>query len=286
MISVILPYYNSQETIKHSIDSILNQTYQDFELLIINDGSSDSSKSIIDEYNDKRIKHIDLLRNNKKKYQKGINVDWGYYARNIGLEISNGSYITFQDSDDISVLNRLEIQLKLLIDNELDHLTISNITFSDNEHKFINKLLNYSKLKKENRIRKMSFEEIKILYNNCTGLLSQLPNPFFQNIPFSIKKSFFFRNIFFKNILNASCSYPGSANVCFFKSEIKDKIKFRDLKLRRWPSLKGRGADRDFNFQVIENNFKSNFFEIPLYFWRVKKKTKMPINFDKYYYSL
>lgn len=92
-ISIIVPVYNAEKYIKHCIDSILGQTYKDFELLIIDDGSSDSSGAICDEYakEDSRVRVY-------HKENGGVSS-----ARNYGLNKSTGSYITFSDSDDILV---------------------------------------------------------------------------------------------------------------------------------------------------------------------------------------
>jgi glycosyltransferase involved in cell wall biosynthesis len=280
-----MPYYNSEETIKYSIISVLNQTYQDFELLIVNDGSTDSSRSIVEEIKDKRIRHINLDRSSHQKYRNGVNIDGGYFARNIGLEIANGKYITFQDSDDIAVLNRLEIQLNLLKKDDLDHLTTSYIEFYDNSNLVMNRLINYDLFKKNVNIKEINLNQIKYILNKCTSPFSNLPDKVFQSIPFSVKKIFFLKNLFFPNSLNSKYAYPGAAGVCFFKSKIKKNIKFRHLNLRRWPSMKGRGADRDFNFQIIKENYNSKFFDIPLYFWRVKKEAKLPYYFDQYFYT-
>ncbi|MCK9224723.1 MAG: glycosyltransferase [Candidatus Muirbacterium halophilum] len=87
-ISIIMPVYNREKYLQRAIESVLNQTYKNFEFIIINDGSSDKSEEIILSYKDPRIKYIYYTPN------KGAN-----HARNIGLRKSKGKYITFQDSD-------------------------------------------------------------------------------------------------------------------------------------------------------------------------------------------
>ena len=87
-ISVILPVYNSQKFIKKSIDSVLNQTFSDFELIIVNDGSTDDTLSIINEFRDSRIKLI-----NQSNQGPGA-------ARNNALKLVDSDYIMFLDSDD------------------------------------------------------------------------------------------------------------------------------------------------------------------------------------------
>ncbi|WP_431427650.1 glycosyltransferase family 2 protein [Bacteroides hominis] len=102
-ISVILPVYNAQKTIVESINSILQQTYSDFELIVIDDGSTDDSKRIIKNYNDKRIIFIENTRN------RGL-----IYTLNRGLMLARGKYIARMDADDISLPTRLEKQLKVM----------------------------------------------------------------------------------------------------------------------------------------------------------------------------
>ena len=90
--------YNSSQYIKPAIESILNQTLQDFELIIVNDGSTDNSLDIINSYRDERI----ILLN-----QENTGVA---KARNNGVKISRSQYIAVQDSDDISYNYRLKKQ--------------------------------------------------------------------------------------------------------------------------------------------------------------------------------
>jgi glycosyltransferase involved in cell wall biosynthesis len=109
-ISVIMPVYNSCEVVGSAIDSILGQTFTDFEFIIINDGSSDGSSEILEHYRnkDKRITVISHCR-------RGLS-----YSINRGLEIARGEFIVRQDADDISLPYRLERQLKFINDNNLD----------------------------------------------------------------------------------------------------------------------------------------------------------------------
>ncbi|MEA2112498.1 MAG: glycosyltransferase [Patescibacteria group bacterium] len=105
-VTVIMPVYNSEKYLRKAIESILNQTFTDFEFLIINDGSTDSSEEIIKSYDDPRIKFI----NN----QKNIGVA---KSSNIGLNSARGEYIAKMDSDDISLPKRLEIQVNFMDKN-------------------------------------------------------------------------------------------------------------------------------------------------------------------------
>lgn len=108
MISVILPVYNREKTIKQSIDSILQQTYKDFELIIVDDGSTDGTKRVIKEIGDSRIVYV---------YQDNSGA---CVARNRGIDMSRGEYIAFHDSDDTWISNKLEKQFNALIKSKAD----------------------------------------------------------------------------------------------------------------------------------------------------------------------
>ena len=90
LISIIVPIYNSESTLKRCVDSILAQTYQNFELLLIDDGSKDCSGEICKEYaqKDSRVKVF-------HKENGGVSS-----ARNLGLDNARGEWVTFVDSDD------------------------------------------------------------------------------------------------------------------------------------------------------------------------------------------
>ncbi len=98
-ISVIMPVYNTEKYVWEAIDSILNQTFSDFEFIIIDDGSTDTSWKIIQKYakEDKRIKAL------KNEWNKGIS-----YTRNKLISLTTTNYVASQDSDDISTSKRLE----------------------------------------------------------------------------------------------------------------------------------------------------------------------------------
>lgn len=106
-VTVLMPVYNASPFLKDAIDSILNQTYQHFEFLIINDGSTDNSAEIIDAFDDVRIKHIKLETNG------GI-----VNALNKGLELARGEYIARMDADDISRPQRLDEQVAFMDANQ------------------------------------------------------------------------------------------------------------------------------------------------------------------------
>lgn len=109
MISVVIPTYNREKTIKKAVDSVLSQTYKDIELIVVDDCSNDKTGEIISKINDVRLRYIRLEKNS------GAN-----YARNIGIFEANGEYVAFQDSDDVWRKEKLERELEYLIENDCD----------------------------------------------------------------------------------------------------------------------------------------------------------------------
>ena len=102
-VSVLMPVYNAEKYLSKSIESILNQTFEDFEFLIFNDGSVDKTKEIIESYSDNRIRFFDNTENK------------GYLVHlNTGIEEARGKYIARIDADDIALPNRLKKQVEFL----------------------------------------------------------------------------------------------------------------------------------------------------------------------------
>jgi len=103
MASVILPVYNCESYIKDAIESILDQTYKNFELIVVDDGSTDNSFKIIERFRASPIKII-------RQENLGASV-----ARNSGVKIARGEYFAFLDSDDLWVRNKLELQMEQIL---------------------------------------------------------------------------------------------------------------------------------------------------------------------------
>jgi len=106
LVSVIMPVYNCEKYLKEAMDSVLSQTYKNIEFVVINDGSSDSSKEIILSYADPRIRFLENDSNS------GI-----VFTRNKGLESASGEFVATLDSDDISLPDRIEKQVDFLNKN-------------------------------------------------------------------------------------------------------------------------------------------------------------------------
>ena len=101
-ISVVMPAYNAEKTIRQTIESVLNQTYHEFELIVINDGSTDSTLEVVASVEDKRIEVFSYPNS-------GLSA-----ARNRGIAHACGEFIAFMDADDLWKANKLEAQLEAL----------------------------------------------------------------------------------------------------------------------------------------------------------------------------
>ena len=108
LISIIVPAYNAQKTIETTLRSLLNQSYRNIEIIVVNDGSVDKTKSIVEQIakRDDRLSLINLKSN-----------QGAYNARNIGVKSSRGEFITVHDSDDIAHPDKILIQVSELLDH-------------------------------------------------------------------------------------------------------------------------------------------------------------------------
>lgn len=153
MISVVIPTHNRAELLPRAINSVLNQTYEDIEIIIVSDGSTDNTSAIVSSYKqkDSRIKYIELMPGS------GSNV-----ARNTGIKASSGEYIAFLDDDDEWMPNKIEKQAQILDNDEQVGLVYTGVRIV-----YVNEHVEYNSLsRKEGDLRK------EILFDNCIGTTS------------------------------------------------------------------------------------------------------------------
>ena len=130
LISIIIPIYNAQKYLKECIDSALNQTYKEIEIILIDDGSTDYSGKICDSYaeKDKRVKVI-------HNENQGVSV-----SRNIGIKEAKGLYITFMDADDFVSEQYVEILYRLIKNDD------SEVSIIGNDEQYEGKIIKRNKL--------------------------------------------------------------------------------------------------------------------------------------------
>jgi len=124
-ISVIIPLYNHEKYIEEAVNSVLTQSFADFELIIINDGSTDNSEDVVKNIKDDRIRYF---------YQEN---QGAHKTINRGIQLAKGEYISILNSDDVYYANRLEEFLKILESDSSIHAVFSHIEFINDQGNFI-----------------------------------------------------------------------------------------------------------------------------------------------------
>lgn len=186
-ISVIIPVYNVQKYLEECLESVINQSLKEIEIICINDGSTDNSKQILESYKKKYLQ-IKLI----EQKNKGLS-----YSRNLGLKLSKGKYIYFLDSDDfLKEKKSLELIYNIAEKNEVD-LIINN---------FDNYFENTRKFKKENLL---NLNDVKKIYKGTKILNYGLKNK--KNFSISVNRLmrrkviekenlYFIENIYYEDV--------------------------------------------------------------------------------------
>ena len=131
-ISIIIPTYNREAFLHKTITSFMQQTFTDFELLLVDDGGNDNSKQVAASFNDSRVKYYW-----KENGERGA-------ARNYGAALAKGSYLNFFDSDDIAFTNHLQAGYSLLHDSGTEPaLAFAGFEFADQQGKIISIVNNF-----------------------------------------------------------------------------------------------------------------------------------------------
>lgn len=277
LVSVIIPTFNDGELLPIAIQSIIDQTYKNLEIIIVDDGSTDNTKGVVDSFikKDSRVKYFTTPQNDTKRIDwRGVNINAGCFARNYGMSQAQGEWIAFQDGDDASLQNRIEIQLALAQKYQATCIITSCVKF---ETAHIGAKIDSERYFQDHKDIVITPKKIIEQGLKTKGILMNFR--LHKYIPFTVKKWFpGFRKLFFR----APDSFPGAGNSPFFKREVFDKVQYRSLPERVWPALSGRGADRDFLFQVAETFEKSYSIKIPLYLWRVGGGYNPYPNWEKY----
>ena len=124
LVTVITPIFNAQNFIAETIESVIDQTYQNWEMIMVDDCSTDNSRDIVKKYEvkDSRIKLIELE----------VNFGGPARPRNVGLDISKGDYLAFLDADDVWLENKLQVQINEMLINNLDFTSTDSKFIDDN----------------------------------------------------------------------------------------------------------------------------------------------------------
>jgi glycosyltransferase involved in cell wall biosynthesis len=171
IISVIIPTYNRARFLERAINSVLKQTYQNFELIIVDDCSTDDTESIIKNFIDERIVYIKLKKNS------GSSV----LTRNKGIKVAKGEYVAFLDSDDEWISEKLQKQIELFTESNnfnLGFVSCNAIYIYEKENRILNRIIQrpkdvFKKLLEANFIPSASSVLIKKEVFNTIGLFDR-----------------------------------------------------------------------------------------------------------------
>lgn len=244
LISIIIPIYNAEKWIERCINSILNQNYTKIELILVNDGSTDSSGRICDSYEkkDNRIKVI-------HKKNEGVSI-----ARNNGKSIASGEYLYFMDADDMLKKNTFEKLINVFNDNKVNIILFGYENLSNNEEvipifeegvtdDFSSKLKNYKHINSKNQFcfswrfifKRTLIEDINNNFNSDIKIgedtLFNMTAVFSCNQIYTLKES-----LYIYNDLNSESAMRKKYKVNFtedINNNYKEKVKlFKKYKIK------------------------------------------------------
>lgn len=132
LVSIIIPTYNRAHLISETLDSVLAQTYTNWECIIVDDGSTDNTFEVISSYVNKDARF-------QYHHRPTDRLAGGNAARNYGFEVSKGEYVIFLDSDDLLLNNCLQNRLKYFAKNSFANLLITNVAYLDSKNQIVNK---------------------------------------------------------------------------------------------------------------------------------------------------
>jgi glycosyltransferase involved in cell wall biosynthesis len=247
LITVIIPTYNRDDTIKRAIDSVLNQTYKNLELIIVDDGSTDNTKDVIKKYlKDKRIRYF-------YKQNKGVSS-----ARNLGIKKANGEYIAFLDSDDEFEKNKLKVQLEKMIKFNIFFSICNSLEIKNN------KIKRFLKYKKSFLFDKLFFIKNNIPISASLFMLKRNISIFFnEKLPIANDRDFLMR-------------YLKENKVLFIKDPLVKRYRtFDNIRLSANSKLKIKGIkeliklfkENEYRLPEAINSEKISYLTINLGFW-------------------
>lgn len=260
LVTIIITTRNCELNIEKTIQSALNQSYKNIEIIIVDDKSTDRTLEICKKF--KKNSRLSIIENkfqDLERVHKGVNINAGYYSRNIGIKNSNGEWISFIDGGDLINPSKIELQLREAKKFKCLHVVSNYSTFNSKKDFSDNIYSLDSKIKINNVIK--TDELLNILYKQ-KDFFSIIPLFIRKNIPLKLRQSFKLRKLFYPAPMDP---FPGCGPSVFFHRSIK--ITYRPLRERQWASAKGRGADRDFNFSVLKKYKSSIFIDVDLYYW-------------------
>lgn len=155
LVSIIMPAYNCGNYIGITIDSVIAQTYKNWEIIIVDDCSTDDTEDIVKDY---------ISKNNKIKYNRLLENSGAAAARNKAIDLAKGIYIAFLDSDDVWFPEKLTKQINFMKANSYN-FTCTSYTKIDEKGNYLNRLIKSQKKRDYNRVLKTCPGNSTVIYN-------------------------------------------------------------------------------------------------------------------------
>lgn len=273
LISVVIPVYNEEKRVARAIRSMQEQTYKNLEIIVVDDGSTDKTKTIVEEIaqQDPRVRLLTNKRVPKRTNWRGYDINAGFAARNYGFKEARGAWITTQDADDASLLNRIETQYRFAKKYQATMVTIQWMALTESS---LGKQLNVEKLVQEKGEENLLIKPVEIVARAEANRGILMREPLHRFIPFSIKWFPYTRKLFFRR----QDTYPGADNsMLFHRKVVDDGVLFRPRDERTWGTPSGRGSGRDFAYRVAATYKNSYSLKLPMYLWDVSmENTEYP----------
>lgn len=279
LVSVVIPVYNEEKRIARALDSMRRQTHQNLEIIVVDDHSTDGTADTVRAIaaTDLRVSyHLYPKPVARRTNWRGYDINAGFAARNYGFRIARGEWITTQDADDASLLNRIEAQLSLAERYSASLVTIQWQRLTPDR---LDKKLDVERIFAEKGEEALVIrpEEIAELAARNRGILMR--EPFHRFIPFTIKWFPYTRKLFYRRM----DPYPGADNSMLFHRSVRDAgFYFRHRDARTWGKPDGRASGRDFAFRVAAALGNSWSFRLPMYLWEVRIENEAYTGYDAY----
>ncbi|WP_195953172.1 glycosyltransferase family 2 protein [Clostridium saudiense] len=224
-ISIIIPIYNVEQYLKRCIDSILNQSFKNFELILVDDGSTDNSGKIIDEYEsiDKRIRVI-----HKENGGQGS-------ARNRGLDIAKGNYIGFVDSDDWIHRDMYKCMYKFITKDNTDIVQVN--------HNIVTEYISDEKCNLDD-IKSTNIDDIIRKFTNCNS---------FEILPFIFTVNKLYKRDIWKDLRFSEGKFAEDLRIIYKVYFNISKFKIIDFKFYNYYMSCNSSTRGEFNIKKLED---------------------------------
>lgn len=156
LVSIIMPAYNCENFISIAIDSAVSQTYKNWEIVVVDDCSTDNTAAVVLDY---------IVRDSRVKYHKLDNNSGAALARNKAIDLASGKYIAFLDSDDLWFCNKLEKQINFMKENGY-HFTCTSYTKIDEQGNYLDRIVTAKKKLDYDGILKSCPGNSTVIYNS------------------------------------------------------------------------------------------------------------------------